>query len=492
MTRMRVAMPAPGYRDTVFGLAVAFAVLFGLAYAGASWLSGYVPWSIDLALPLDAHVPFLPWTALVYITITPMLCLAPFVLRTPERMRRLFHAATVATVLGACCFVLLPVSAGALESRAQDASLPFRLADAMNLERNYFPSLHVALALLCVFAYGEQASRGMRWALAAWGAAVAASTVLTQQHFLLDVVGGAVLAAACWRRAPARAGRSRWLDALETELLCLANFARFSRRHRRYLGISIAVLAGSLPRYRANRLLRTGFAFLQAVDDLLDGDRASAAEPLDVAAQLIHALERGEFGDDDLSRLAAAFRRDLLARGGDAALAEAIALLRTMQADRVRVLEQRLLDAAALRRQLNDTFRHSVDLLLLAAGAHARSAQVPALIDAFAWCSTVRDLDEDLARGLVNIPREVVAEARVADLRDAVQVRRDPAVASWLRAEAARAERDLDEADRSIAELDDAKTRRILGRFARSMRRYLARFPDRDAPAQAQSSAISG
>ena len=79
------------------------------------------------------------------------------------------------------------------------------------------------------------------------------------------------------------------------ELLCLRNFAAFIARNRRYLLITLAVLAAGIPHWRRQRLVRTGFAFLQAVDDLLDGDRASEREPLEVADELIVALESGDF-----------------------------------------------------------------------------------------------------------------------------------------------------------------------------------------------------
>lgn len=211
-----------------------------------------------------------------------------------------------------------------------------------------------------------------------------------------------------------------------------------------------------------------------------------------VTQRLVRGLELDTFDDDDLSRLGRAFRHDLVARGGPAALAEAVALVRVMQADRVRVLEQGLLEEVALRRQLHDTFRYSIDLMLLAAGAQARSSSIAGLVEAFAWCSTIRDLKEDLARGLVNIPAEVLAAARVRDLGDVDGIRRVPVIASWLNAEARRAEHHLDAADAAISALQERRARRLLAMFARSIRRYLDRFPARHGLVASQSSAISG
>lgn len=489
---MRLAWPDAAHRDSVFAMAAAFALWFGALYAGSSWLSGWVPWRIVLATPWDGRIPFWPGAAWAYLSIVPMLCLAPFLLRTPARMRRLVHAAAIATLLGALCFVLLPLDATMLERQARSGSPAFRVADAMNLEHNYLPSLHVALALLCALAYGPGASPAWRWLLALWVLAIAASTVLIRQHYLVDVVAGVGLAAGCWALSGQRAGTSRWLHAVEVELLCLANFARFSLRHRRYAFISLALLATSFPRFGSHRLQRTGFAFLQAVDDLLDGDRPSMQEPLLVSERLVHGLESGDFSEDDLSRLGAAFREDLLQRGGSDALAQAIALLRVMQADRVRVRDGLLLDEPALHGQLHDTFRHSVDLMLLAAGSPVRSGAVPGLIAAFAWCSVVRDLDEDLARGLVNLPRGVVEAAAIRDLRDPAEVRGNAVVAAWLASEARRAAQALDAADAQVAALHDRHARRLLAMFARSIRRYLGRFPARGLTGTPQSSAISG
>jgi membrane-associated phospholipid phosphatase len=487
------AVPEKRHRVRAFGLALSFGILFAAAYVGASAISGYIPWRIDVALPFDRHVPFWPAASLAYLSVTPLLCMAPFVRREPAQLRVLFYAMTLATLVGFAAFVVLPVDAAALDSSAESDLLLFRVADTLNLERNDFPSLHVALTTLCALSYGAGGPFVRRGWILLWCSVVVLSTMLIHEHFIADVLAGGLLAWGCWRLALSRAASSRWVDALEVELLCMHGFLCFSRRHRRYLVISLALIWGSLPRYRANRLLRTGFAFLQTVDDLLDGDRPSDVEPLVQIDQLVVSLESGAFADGDLSRLAQAFRADLLERGGAGALGSAIALMRTMQFDRRRVLYRQLLEADALRAQLGETFRHSVDLMLLAARSPVRALEVPELIEAFSWCSTIRDLDEDLARGLVNIPLDVMRESGMDPWLDpACDIRAAPAVAAWLNSEARRAERMLDGADSQLARLADAKGRRILVMFARSIRRYLRLFPEATGRPALQSSAISG
>jgi membrane-associated phospholipid phosphatase len=58
------------------------------------------------------------------------------------------------------------------------------------------PSLHVAFAISAAWAASPRLSWPMRAGMWSWAGAVCASTWLIRQHWLLDVAGGALLAAA--------------------------------------------------------------------------------------------------------------------------------------------------------------------------------------------------------------------------------------------------------------------------------------------------------
>jgi membrane-associated phospholipid phosphatase len=444
-------------------LTVTFALTFAVLYSAGSALSAHVPWRVSVALPLDSRLPFQPAWAAIYLTITPVLLLAPFVLRDLAKLLPLFAALMLETLIAFCGFMLLPVDAPRIDccDNALTNAL-FDFADAINLERNDVPSLHVAFAVTAALAFAPRAGRLGAGVLYLWAFTVAASTLLTRQHFIVDVITGIVLALLCWRVAGRWARRADVLAAFDAELLALRNFAQFSRRHRRYFFISLAVLAAGVPRWRRQRLARTGFAFLQAIDDVLDGDRPCDREPVEVADELIASLESGAFASHDLARLGAAFRTELLARGGPAALDTTIRLVRAMRRDRQRVLAGEILERAALDAQHRATFEPSVDLLLLAADSPLRATDVPELIAALAWCSTVRDLDADLARGLINIPADVMARSRTEPR----------AVRDWLAAERQAAIPLLDACDVRISGLRGQRGAKLLAKFSRSMRRY--------------------
>src|SRR5882757_8537201 len=93
------------------------------------------------------------------------------------------------------------------------------------------------------------------------------------------------------------------------EWLCVGECLRFSLRHYRYFLIFLVLYWRSVWHWRRTRAARYGFCFLQLYDDIMDGDRVTAAAPDDIAAQTIAEWESGQFrGDTSLSRLGAALK----------------------------------------------------------------------------------------------------------------------------------------------------------------------------------------
>jgi hypothetical protein len=210
------------------------------------------------------------------------------------------------------------------------------------------------------------------------------------------------------------------------------------------LVVALFLYGHSLFRWRKTRVLRTGFCLLQAIDDLLDGDRVSERDPIYVAGDIVRQMRTGNFATDRLAFLAEALTEDLraLQTEADDPVAEAIALIQHMCVDRERVEQGLIFDKSQLRRHHRKTFVYSLNLLLIASGARTRSKDVPELIEAFGWCSTVRDLEEDLGHGLVNVPADVVAAAAMegATPDSATEFVSTHAVRSWLGSELERAD----------------------------------------------------
>jgi membrane-associated phospholipid phosphatase len=457
-------------------MALGFVLFFLLVYGGASWVTGFYPGGVRVDLPFERHIPFVPAWSSVYVSMDALVFLSLFIFRTWRDLTPFVLTLMLETVLGALCFLLLPVEVAwpAREVHGSAAAL-FQVADTLNLERNYLPSLHVAFACTAGLAYGERGGVPAKVFFFLWATAIALSTLLIHEHHVLDVLAGGLLAWGTWRFVAPRARREDFLHALRVEALCAREVYRFSRRHSRYLLIGLGLYGASVPRWRALRGARVGFCFMQLVDDVLDGDRRLAGEPLDWVDRLLARLETEHEGDEDTAlTLGRAFLAELRT---DAAREDALRLVRTMREDRVRVREHRELDAAALQAHHRETFRLSVDLMLHTARADVRALDAPALLDAFGWCSMMRDLREDLRKGLSNVPAEVAHAVRVggANPWDFEALRGSVAGREWLAAGHRAARGLLTQAGAQVAALEGRSGAGLLRLFHRSIEDFWAK-----------------
>lgn len=478
-----LSMPVGFDGRVAVGMTIVFFALFALFYGGANLLGAAIPWRFEVTLPFETAIPFVPEAAVVYLSLNVLVGLAPFVLRSWRELFPLFATLLTEMVIGAMVFLTFPIHTTFPERSADGAiGIIFAIADAINLEGNFLPSLHVAFAATAVLAFDRKTGVIGRAALYAWACAIALSTILIHEHHVLDVVAGLLMAALAWRVIGKWAQHPEVLASVDVELLCFRDMWRFGRRHRRYWLIALSLVYDSLPRWRATRVLRTGFCFLQHLDDLLDGDRPSKREPLEVVDEIVLAIQTGRYGDHDLMRLASAFISDINKIGGEASVRDVLALIAVMRRDRCRVIEGAALDRDTLRKHHRETFRLSIDLMMTARKAELRANDVPELIDLLAWCSTMRDLREDLRAGIINIPAEVLEVARSEGLRtlDYDAVVASEAVRVWLKEERAHAKKLLLATERRLSMIGDRTGSSSLRIFARSIRVFLRRrFPRR-------------
>jgi membrane-associated phospholipid phosphatase len=183
-------------------LAIVYSLVFDILYGAASVFAVHVPWRVHVDFPFEARVPFVPDAAAIYLTVLPLLMMAPFALRNVGAILPLVVALILETVVGFLGFMLLPVEASAFDRAlpATDSAL-YNFANWLNLEGNYLPSLHVAFAVTATLAYCARTGAVGKTILITWTVAIALSTLLIHQHYVLDVITGAALAWACWRFA---------------------------------------------------------------------------------------------------------------------------------------------------------------------------------------------------------------------------------------------------------------------------------------------------
>ena len=173
---------------------------FALVYGGSDWLTDQRSWRVPIHTEFELGIPLVPSFVLVYVSLYVLFLGVPFVLRTKQEIDILAKQQVIVITIAGLCFWLLP--ADLAYPPATDLGIwekLFRWADELNLDHNLVPSLHVAMSAVSIKHYAANATTSVRWLLWIWCLLIAASTLLTHQHHLLDVAAGFALAiGVCW------------------------------------------------------------------------------------------------------------------------------------------------------------------------------------------------------------------------------------------------------------------------------------------------------
>lgn len=178
------------------------------------WLTVLFPWLalyeavVGLGIPRDAIVAYLPfenqwpvvqWSEMFYLSVYPVVVLAPLMVSKRSTLRRFSLQALASMVIVFPIFFTIPFIS---------PPRPFMASSfwghVLNLERTLdsavaaFPSYHVIWAFLAAAALAEKAGwRKLLWY--GWAFMVAVSCVMTGMHALIDVLTGSLLVAGVLR-----------------------------------------------------------------------------------------------------------------------------------------------------------------------------------------------------------------------------------------------------------------------------------------------------
>jgi membrane-associated phospholipid phosphatase len=205
--------------EKIVGIIVLFGVYALIARGDAALHVG----GHRLDVALDRALPFSPPWIYVYVTFY-LFAFAPLLYaRRAPWFRRVFTAMAATMTVCYVAYLLFPTR---MVLRPTLAGVPgftawlLRLIYGADGGYSCFPSMHVALSHLSAWSLGEVDREVTPWAWAS-AALITVSTVLLKQHYLADVVAGALLAGTAHRltlgrfarRQPAQADdhRSRWL-----------------------------------------------------------------------------------------------------------------------------------------------------------------------------------------------------------------------------------------------------------------------------------------
>jgi membrane-associated phospholipid phosphatase len=147
---------------------------------------------------VDERIPFWAWTVWAYNSQFILLLLAFWKMHKTASLSRTTYAMALAS--GAAFFIFLAFPTTIPRHHVVDegpTAMGFAALYALDAPTNCFPSLHVALAWLTASGVASE-RHTWRGVWLAWAVCVTLATLTTKQHYFVDVIGGAVLAAVCY------------------------------------------------------------------------------------------------------------------------------------------------------------------------------------------------------------------------------------------------------------------------------------------------------
>ena len=191
----RIVKPHP-----MKALAASFALsgLFIVVYGGCNWITGQRANVESIEFAWERHIPFVPLLIPAYMSIDVFFIAAPFLCRSESELSVLTKRIAATILIAGACFLMFPLRFAFERPIATGWSgLLFNWFRTLDAPFNQFPSLHIALCLVLCVTYSQHTRGALRVVVVMWFVLIAASAVLTYQHHVLDVAGGAVLAAVC-------------------------------------------------------------------------------------------------------------------------------------------------------------------------------------------------------------------------------------------------------------------------------------------------------
>ena len=171
----------------------AWYLFFVLGYLGA----GQFPIATPRPAPQFAWepLPLKSWAIWLYLSHFLLVILATALVTERSTFMGLIKRKATATAVAFGVFFAWPTTLPRMVQTHEGwTGKAWSLLYQTDVPANCLPSLHVALACICLLAIGRGRSRIQRAFLTLWGLAIAISTLLTGQHVLLDVFAGAALA----------------------------------------------------------------------------------------------------------------------------------------------------------------------------------------------------------------------------------------------------------------------------------------------------------
>lgn len=235
----------------------------------------------------------------------------------------------------------------------------------------------------------------------------------------------------------------------------------------------------SLKDCEAGSVGRSSYFFLRHVDDVLDGDLKIDANPLEYVASLRSRVESGIYtGEPEVIRLVKHSLPILerKAQIGDNPRQDFLNLIDAMVFDHQRAKERKPLSAEQLDEYYQQTFYPLHNIMLIGLGSRFRACDIPEMSFCQSRVYSVRDLEADWHKGLINIPAEVLNEAGLANNSIFTEVTKSGIVETFFQTELQKCKPKLEMLQAKLKDSSEGLTFRIYNSLIKSMLRFIETY----------------
>lgn len=283
------------------------------------------------------------------------------------------------------------------------------------------------------------------------------------------------------------------VSPLQVEKTNLGIFLRLLHRNIRYLVIVLPMYGRSLTHFQRSHHLRSAYCLARYIDDLLDGDICTppGKSPQQVVCQMMGKIENYDILEVDKFTQLGRYvfhHLDQLPDQGVAPSCELKKLIQYMLFDRMRMDHHSVWPAEALKQHHLGIFCSALHVTLCISGATYDPDHIIPLAQAQGCLYTIRDLKDDLERGIINIPSSTLVETAFLwdGTLEIVDLLHSDPVRQWINDELEQGRKNLAKFNAILVNHDDKQFRRALRPLVRGLQ-YLAnklkaRYSDQSDP----------
>ncbi len=209
------------------------------------------------------------------------------------------------------------------------------------------------------------------------------------------------------------------------------------------------------------QIARASFFFFRNQDDCLDGDRTDIQDPISYVLACRYQIASGVYtGKPPIVDLAKFAIGGLSQRGkdGDNPKQNFLDEIDVMLFDYHRAKERKVLTRSELDKYYENTFFPVVNIMLIGINSRLRATDIPELSFCQGRIYSIRDLDTDWTRGTINIPSEVLEQAKLSTSSTIREIRSSSVVRSWFRQQLNQSQDELPNLETRLAKADEGLT----------------------------------